>query len=241
MSGRSQGEVEVRVSEFVDSIKKYQHLSRQNIDLKVAADVEAVQQAIISSVREKIVSYPTLRDAIEGLREDGSLGVYASMAAEVVGEDVPDLDDALSAALEGELDRPGVRSTLIALQAVARAYSEGVQSERGLGHQVTGVCSLCGAKSETMVRRGGDYLMVCHFCSYMWVNSRDTIICPYCGNDDPLSIGVYSDRSRRVALARCQECESVWRVILDDSIRAPPIILPLIALGAEAFRRALPE
>jgi formate dehydrogenase maturation protein FdhE len=135
---------------------------------------------------------------------------------------------------------PGFRSGFLALQAVARAYSSRLLEE-GVVEEPSAKCPVCGVRSETMVRRGGDYFMVCHFCSYEWRVSRGRIMCPYCGALNPISIGIYSDKKRRLGLAHCQECGGTWRCILDETIRAPRQLLPLIALGAEVYRRLLEE
>jgi len=134
--------------------------------------------------------------------------------------------------LAGDIDTPGAKAALITVQAVARA----VARLRDPVNLLSATCPVCGAESKTMVARDALY-MVCHFCGYQWIVSRGEVVCPYCGTNDPISIGVFTDKKRRIGLFTCQECGSTWRAIMDRSIRAPATLLPLIAVGAEHYRR----
>ncbi|ESQ26142.1 MAG: Protein involved in formate dehydrogenase formation [uncultured Acidilobus sp. OSP8] len=150
-------------------------------------------------------------------------------------------EESLTKALEGDVSSRGSRSALLVFQAVARAYASHYERKNGTVEEVTAYCPLCGSESRTMVRVGEEYLLVCHLCGYAWRVSRKTLACPFCGNSNPFSIGIFMDKDGRLGLAYCQECGSSWRVVLDERVAsAPRILLPLLALAAERLRGALP-
>jgi len=224
------------LEDFKRALVKYGHFFKHmKLDRGLVLAVEEVQLDVMKEAYNEIDVGESLDRNIKRLTERGLIRSWASRIAGVIGEEHRDLD--VLDALAGGLEKPGARSTLLAVQAVARAYANKLL-ENGVGYEPSARCPVCGLESKTMVKRGRFYNMVCHFCGYEWRVS-DRIVCPFCGSRDPVSIGVFSDRARRVALARCQDCGSTWRVIMDESINAPRILLPLIALRAEAFRTVL--
>ena len=146
-----------------------------------------------------------------------------------------DFEKALERFLSGELETPEAKVVAIIVQSLARCIAHH-RLVRGVEDRLSPYCPVCGAESRTMVVRQDGYHMVCPFCGYEWRISRSMPRCPWCGNDNPISIGVFTNKQRRIGLMVCQECGNTWRAILDRSIKAPNILLPLISLGAERFR-----
>ncbi|MEB3859658.1 MAG: formate dehydrogenase accessory protein FdhE [Desulfurococcales archaeon] len=231
------------LEEFRRALDKYGHLVRiREFDPETALVIEEAQLRIIEDIGRGLEDKGTgsLEELLDSLVESGTLYRYVDMIADAIGEKVEDPEGALRAVIRGEEGVPGFRSVFLALQAVARAYALLLLKE-GPVEEPSSKCPACGIRSETMVKRGDDYHMVCHFCSYEWVASRGRMMCPYCGTTDPIAIGLYSDKKRRLGLAHCQECGSTWRCVLDETIKAPRQLLPLIALGAEVYRRFLED
>ncbi|MCX8195970.1 MAG: formate dehydrogenase accessory protein FdhE [Acidilobaceae archaeon] len=223
--------------ELASALMKYAHLVGSPINLEWVKSVERVQQEIMSQVRAEARESSDLRELLSQLDSSGKLEAMVRRVAGEIGDEVKDVRKAVAAALAGNAEEEGFRSALLTLQAVARAFAEGREAVA----EQSAFCPLCGARSETSFKRGDKYYMVCHFCSYVWLQSSGKPTCPYCGNSSEISIGMFSDRQRRLALMKCWECGSTWRAILDETIRAPAIVLPLIAMGAESFRRAAEE
>lgn len=224
------------VEDFRKALVKYGHFFKHmKLDRSLVLAVEEAQQEVMREAYKEVDVGEDLSENIKRLSREGLIDSWARRMAEAIGEEPRSVD--VWEALSGDLDKPGVRPMLLALQAVARAYADKLL-ERGVGYEPSARCPVCGLESRTMVKRGRFYNMICHFCGYEWRVS-DKIVCPYCGSRDPVSIGVFSDKARRVALARCQDCGSTWRIIMDEAITAPRILLPLIALKAEAYRSVL--
>lgn len=232
-------DVEAELAEFKESLSKYLHLARVKLDVGTVELVERIQLELIREVEPAIDPEATLRENLEALMMRGVLKSLSEKVGGRIGDEVRDFEAAYASALNGDLEREGSKSVLIVVQAVSRAYANLRLESKGMVTELTDICPVCGAKSETMYKRGSEYRMACHFCGYEWVASVGRVICPICGNSDEFSLGYYSDKDRRVALFHCQECDGSWRSILDESIRAPRILMPLIALGAEAFRPLL--
>ncbi|MCE4599478.1 MAG: formate dehydrogenase accessory protein FdhE [Desulfurococcales archaeon] len=228
------------LEEFELGLRKYRHfIKRLDLDVESIKRVEEVQLKIGELLKDSRIldGREGLREVIGKLLDSGILARLVEEASMELNLTSPgDLEEALKRVLAGDLDYPGAHATLIVLQGIARFYADSVLEREGLGHEPSAKCPLCGAMSETMVKKGDAYTMVCHFCAYQWVVSRRSLMCPYCGSTHPISIGIYSDKKKRIALARCQDCGATWRLILDESIRPPRVLLPLIALGAEAYR-----
>ncbi|MCS7107066.1 MAG: formate dehydrogenase accessory protein FdhE [Acidilobaceae archaeon] len=220
--------------ELASALVKYAHLIGTPINVDWIKKVERAQQEIIKQVRERARESDTLSSFLSKLDSSGELPELVKKVAQEIEEEVPDVRRAIAAALSGNSEEEGFRSALLALQAVARAFAEGKEAVA----EQSAFCPLCGARSETIYRRGNKYYMVCHFCTYTWIQSTERPSCPYCGNYSEFSIGMFSDKQKRVALMKCWECGSSWRVILDESIRAPAVAIPLIGMAAEKFRRA---
>lgn len=240
---RTVDEASKKLEEFREALRKYGHLVRvREFDPELASSIEERQLQIIEDalrvIRERKPS--SLEELLNALLADGRLQRYVTIMAEALGETISDPEDTIRAVIEGEEAASGFRSGFLALQAVARAYADAALGE-GLAEEPSSRCQLCGAKSETMVKRGEDYVMICHFCYYEWVVSRGRMMCPYCGTADPIAIGIYTDKRRRLGLAHCQNCGSTWRYVMDEGIKAPRQLLPLIAFGAEVYRRFLEE
>ena len=241
-------EVRRRVNELVTAITRYRQLHGLNVDLRVARSVEDLQARIILELKERGV-VKELSSASEALRrllerERSLLLEFYRAASELTGDpEVPgDFDDVLASALSGDVEKPGARAILLVVQAVARAVAEERLNSGEPESDLSVYCPVCGAASETMYKRKGVFYMVCHFCGYTWrITGSDLLVCPACGATAPIDVGVVADKHKRLGMAACQRCGFRWRVILDEHLRAPLIVLPLIAMGAERYRPALEE
>ena len=194
---------------------------------------------LLSLARDAVAGGNSLEFFIAIVKSRGLLAEAVKIIASVLKVEVDErqIDRLLAEALSGNIDTSEHRAVLLAAQAAARAYATAFEESRGMIYEPSAYCPLCGAQSRTMVKDGEDHYMICHFCYYAWrVPSQP--YCPYCGTSHPLSVGLYTGRLRRLALAECQDCGSTWRLILDKSIveRAPRQLLPLIALSAERLR-----
>jgi len=228
-------DVEDRLQDFRIALDKYLHLLRGGtVDKEKALLVERIQLELMAEAESLLEGEipGEAQAALDKLERMGWLDQAIRRVGSRINDEPGDPKKALEAFLRGDLDEPGARAALIVVQAVARLVAE----HREPVNLLSAMCPVCGAESRTMVSRDALY-MVCHFCGYQWIVSRGEVVCPYCGSNDPISIGVFTDKRRRIGLFTCQECGSTWRGILDRSIRAPPILLPLIAYGAEIFRR----
>lgn len=231
--------VEERIAEFERALDKYLHFLRGGrIDRDLALRIERIQLEIIEYL-SSILPDPPMEawEALGILRERGLLADVVERVSKATGDEPRDIDEALAAFQSGDLDKPGAKTLLIAVQAVARYVADKRLEKEGPLDIQTPHCPVCGAESKTMIVGNDGFYMICPFCAYKWRISRSKVVCPYCGSDNPISIGVFTDRRRRIGLFVCQECGATWRGILDRSIRAPRILLPLISLGAESFRR----
>ncbi len=225
------------LSEFEKAFNKYSHFFKHaRVDKKLAFSIEGIQQEAMRRASSLLDLDSSLEDNVRRLKDSLILDTARELA-KLLGDEVADADEAYRAALEGRLEEQGARAMLLAIQAIARAYAEAKLERDGQVYEPGSYCPVCGLQSRTMVRRRGRYYMVCHFCAYEWLLSSD-LKCPYCGESNPVAVGVFGDKGRRVMLAKCHTCGSTWRVIMDETIRAPRILLPLIALKAEAFRSA---
>jgi len=238
-------EVRRRVTELVTAITRYRQLHGLHVDLRIARSVEELQARIIVRLKSEEVLHgsSTAREALSRLldeRRDLILEFYRE-AADLTGDppDPGDLESILASALRGDVERPGSKSMLLVLQAIARAVAEIREESGGSGAELSIYCPVCGAASETMARRRGWYYMICHFCGYTWRVSGELLTCPNCGATAPIDVGVVTDKHKRLGLAGCQRCGYTWRVLMDEHVRAPNIVIPLIAMGAERYRSAL--
>lgn len=231
--------VEEKLAEFEKALDKYLHLLRGGrIDRDLAVKIEKAQLEIINQLSLVLPNPPDeAQSALRALHEKRLLAEIVRRTAALTGDEPVDIDEALAAFQSGDLEKPGARTMLIVVQAIARYIAEKRLEKEGPPEALTPYCPVCGAESKTMIVGNDGFYMVCPFCAYQWRISRDRVVCPYCGSANPISIGVFTDRRRRIGLFVCQECGSTWRGILDRSIRAPRILLPLISLGAESFRR----
>ncbi len=235
-----------RVSELRSGLHRYRHLLKGGeVDYDIALKVEEIESKIIDEIinNKKIIEILENNDlqvALSRLRD--FIAEKARIAAEELGDNIEDVDEALEAFYVGDQEKPGFRSVFIVIQAIARVKSEIFEEKNGQVVNPSPVCPVCGAISRTMVKEeDGRFTMVCPFCGYKWTVSRRKLICPYCGNSDPLSLGIFTGRkSKRLGLAWCQACGMTWRVVLDYTIRVPRLLLPVIAHGAEIYRSMLP-
>ena len=228
-------DVESKLQEFRTALDKYMHLLRGGrVDKEKAVLVEKIQLELMREASEELGDAGDIdvNQALIVLSRKGWLGKAIQKVSREIGETVEDVERAVEAFLRGDIEYPGAMSALIVVQAVARL----IASRKPVVRLVSARCPVCGAESKTMIVKDGIY-MVCHFCGYQWLVSTQGMVCPYCGTTDPISIGVFTDKKRRIGLFTCQECGSTWRAILDRNITAPSILYPLIAMGAEAFRR----
>ncbi len=237
-----------RLASFVRSLNRYAGMLGLKINIELAKKVEEVQLKIMDDVARTLNEMwngnLSLQDLLAKLAETGLLKNLITFAASSIGEHVePEkAEEALSRAISGDLSESGSKGALLAFQAIARSYAEKFAEARGSIQEVTAFCPLCGSESRTMVKRGNSFFMVCHLCGYAWKVSEGSAVCPFCGNDNKFKIGTFMDKEMRYGLMYCQECGSSWRVILDENMAAAPnIIIPLLAMGAERFRSALPS
>ncbi|AFZ71031.1 uncharacterized protein involved in formate dehydrogenase formation [Caldisphaera lagunensis DSM 15908] len=233
------------IEEFVSSIRRYGHLAGFKIDIEIARKIEEIQLNIINDINKMIsnLQYDDLNSFVSSLSQQGTLQELIKETSKSLGEEIEkkDADNALKEALEGNMDFKGAKTSLIVLQALSRLYAEKFEEKNGNISNQSPYCPVCGSESKTMIKTNNEYKMVCHFCGYTWKVSDKKIVCPYCGNDEEFSLGIFSDKEGRIGLVFCQKCKSSWRIILDESIKAPSIVLPLIALGGEKFKGALPK
>ncbi len=229
------------LDEFTRAYRKYSHFfSHLKADAGLIRRVEEAQQAVMERVRSLLDTSLSLEENLDKPEVKRELEQAVEEIARALGDEPPNPEEALEAVSSGRVDGPG-RIGLLALQAVARAYADKLLEEQGPGYEPSQYCPVCGTPSQTMVKEERSFYMVCHFCTYKWLVSQRGLLCPYCGNTNPVSIGLFSDRKRRVALALCQECGTLWNIIVDESIKAPRVLLPLIALNAQAYRVFIPD
>lgn len=214
------------------ALMRYAHLIGSSFNVEWVRRVENAQRKIMEAVAEDVKNHDDLEELLAHLLQSGRLYDLASMLARELGEEIASGKDSIEAALSGNSEAPGFRAGFLTIQAVARAFAEEAESVESSDAS----CPICGSRSETMWKREGDYYMVCHFCGYTWLQSRKRPSCPYCGNKVEISLFIVTDKQRRVALLKCEECKSTWRAVIDETIRAPPILVPLIAMAAEKFR-----
>ncbi len=235
--------VRKRVSELVRALTLYRGLHGiRDLDIDRIRSVERAQAKAMARLRGLVRLDESLSEFVARLLEDGVLVEVAGLIASELGLEAPGEDEAerlIANILAGDLGSKGSEALLLALQSAARSYSEALSEAGFRVSSVSDKCPVCGAASETMVRRGDGHYMVCHFCSFMWKVSGEAIACPKCGATAPLDVGVFSDKARRIGLVKCWRCGFSWRAVLDVNLKAPPIAYPLIALGAERFREAL--
>ncbi len=232
---------------FESALRRYSQMLGLKVNIGMAVKVEAVQRRIMDDVKRLLEGQAEglegLSDLLARLSNIGLLRNYIVYVGQELGDEVsPDkIDETLVRAFEGDVNSAGAKSALLAFQAVARAFAESYERSNGILNEVTAYCPICGSESRTMVRTRDGFLMVCHMCGYAWRVSSDKLTCPFCGNANPFSVGLFTDRDRRFGLAYCQECGSTWRVILDEGMASTPrVLLPLLALAAERLRGALP-
>ena len=217
------------VHAFEEALKKYGFLMLDEPDLEEAKKVEEAQLLILRRVRGAIDLSKGLEEVIDSMEADGSLSEAAEEIADALGWQAPAGGDSR--------DREVV-PVVLAIQAVARAYAEEYERKNGVVEWEGDRCPLCGTESDAMVVEGDRYYMICPLCGYKWLQSEGSLRCPRCGEE--VKLGVYSDKSGLLGLAKCQGCGHTWHIVLGD-IDAPRIVIPLIAMGAERFRRALPD
>ncbi len=240
------GSVRRRLREFRLALSRYEHLSGVRVDKGLSLKVEeaelVVEEALLPAAREAVSQGLDFKGYVERIEAAGSLERLASEAASILGYRGETLDyrTALARLAEGAEVGEEERLAFILIQGAARAYARAYEEAYGRAEALTAECPLCGGSSDVMVKREDGYYMVCPFCFYEWRTGAE-VACPYCGSTDRLAIGMFMDRARRVALAHCQDCGSSWKVVLDPSIRAPRVLLPLIALAAEKYKALIPN
>jgi len=202
------------ISEFREALERYMHLLRGGrVDVAKAVEVEEIELNLIGELAAALPDPPaTAHEALTRLASTGWLWNAIRKVGERIGDEPRDPETALKAFLSGNLEEPGAKAALIVAQAVARHVAESRLARNGVHEEITPRCPVCGAESKTMVVKRDGYYMVCHFCAYEWRISRTgRMVCPYCGSDNPVSIGVFTDRRRRIGLFVCQDCGATWR------------------------------
>ncbi|MGC8969283.1 MAG: formate dehydrogenase accessory protein FdhE [Conexivisphaera sp.] len=227
------------LEKFEEAIRKYRALLPEEPDLDRAKRIEEVQLRIADELRDLIDEGAGLDAVLGELDANGTLRALIEEVAEELGpEDRVDAEEAYRKAVGGDVEGVEGMSALLVIQAVARAYAEKYEARNGRSRSDSDACPLCGTESRTMVREGNTYYMVCPLCSHEWYLSDGSLRCPKCGESERL--GVYTDRRGILGLASCQGCGHTWHLILGE-VDAPRVVLPLIGMGAERFRRALPR
>ncbi len=223
---------------FEDSLRRYGHLMAEAPDPASARRIEGAQLEIMQEVAGDVDVSKPLDEVLEALISRGFLEEAVRRIAAAMGDSPPDAAAAYQSLRSGDLEDRGAQAALLAIQAFARAYAEKYESKNGAVEWRGGSCPLCGTESRAMIRENGDYYMVCPLCGYKWLVSKGRPTCPRCGEEERL--GVYTDRRGVVGLAACQGCGHTWYIVMDE-LEVPRMLIPLIATGAERFRRALPE
>ncbi|WP_131160048.1 formate dehydrogenase accessory protein FdhE [Aeropyrum pernix] len=235
-----------RVSELVRSLMSYKSLHKLDLpDLEKVKEVERLQSEIIEDLRGRIdVERCDARCVI--LKSGELLGRekldgYCRRAQSLLGLEPSGCspEDLAGLAETTSIDPDKTGGLLLVVQGLLRGLSEELKRQgyswSGISHR----CPVCGLESETMVRKGDGYYMVCHMCFFTWLVSRGIPVCPRCGSTVPLEVGIFTDKSRRIGLGFCSRCGYSWRILLDQYMSVPDHAAPLIALGAERFRPAM--
>jgi len=231
--------IQDEIKHYRNALRKYKHLLKGGkIDENIAVKIEEIELNLIKQLYSTDLCDTTLN--LEDLLKSSKIHEWIlekiREVASNLGEEIDDPEQAINAFLEGKINIKGINSAFIVIQSVARCLANTMLNHNKID-DLTPYCPVCGAESKTMVLMDDGYNMVCPFCHYVWRISKNTLRCPYCGNSNPVSLGVFSDRTRRIGLVVCQECGSTWRIIMDRNIKAPRSLLPLISLGAEAYKR----
>ncbi len=234
------------VEELRRAFEKYIHLLKGGrVDIRKSLEIESMEEKIIKDIFSNKIDInlnKDLNNILDELFNNGALLDLIKQVGEEMNAHVSSPRKAYENFLVGNLDDAGARVAFIVVQAIARAKAI-VEESKGVVEEITPFCPLCGAESRTMVKREDGYFMVCSFCGYTWRISR-VFTCPYCGNRDKMSLGVFTDkRTRRIGLAWCQECGSSWRIILDEKLSRslPRLFIPVIAHAAEVYRVVLED
>lgn len=238
--------VKRRLRELRVSLSKYEHLAGLKLQRTAILKTEEAQlramEKLRPAARSAVASAKSLDELASELAASGVLEEVVSEIAEALGVEgykgVYEALDSIASGEAGDEERPA----FLALQALARVYAEEYEAARGVVESRGAACPVCGSTSDVAIYDGEAYYMLCPLCFYKW-RVGGGIECPYCGSRDPVAIGLFMDRQRRVALAHCQSCGSSWKLILDPSLarRAPRLVIPLIALAAEKYRGLTPE
>ena len=236
----SKGGVAERLREFRRALTRYGPSIEHRIPRGLALKIEEAEQVIIESLRGRASLYVRdgrgLDEFMDDLKASGEVDRLIVEVAERIGVNVEDPRAARDALEAGDYASKQAMAAFIVYQAVARAYAEAYRDQLGTVDKGDAQCPVCGATSDLAIVRDDGVYMSCPFCYYEW-RLGDDIRCPYCGNEDRLSIGLFMDRQRRVALAHCQQCGSTWKVVLAPdlgSLVRP--VLHLVAHGVERFK-----
>jgi len=241
--------VEDLVNEFRHALERAERTFKLEVPLDVATKIEELQLEVIDELKEKahaaVEENKSLDQCVAEVLPSLLNKYYLTFIEELdLRNNVEDLGEAILNLEAGRIDTNGSRVVFLIVQAVARAYAEAFERVKGVIERRSTRCPLCNVESDIIVRwPDGTYRMLCPFCGYTWIVSRGSLVCPRCGSKNPVALGVFSDRERRVGLFVCQDCGYKAKIILDVNIvkRFPRSVLPLIALNGERYRPFLRE
>jgi transposase-like protein len=237
------------LEDFREGLERAKRILKLDIPIETAMIIEKNQIDIINYLLPKAKEYVKgdrdLKDLVSEALDDIIKKFYYVFAKDLeVKDDVESPEEALNNLLSGRTDLNGSKILILIIQAIARAYATAYEELKGTIERRSTVCPICGMNSDVIIKwPDGSYRMICPFCGYTWIISKETLLCPRCGSRDPVGIGVFSDREGKIGLFVCQDCKFTAKIILDSSLvrKVPRMLLPLIALYGERFRSFLKE
>ncbi len=232
------------LDDFKDGLNRIRRMLKLDIPFEKAVTIEKNQLKIIREL------FPKAKEAVrkdlkpEDLASEVSEKVvkefYYKFADELkIRNNVEKPEEAFNNLLAGRSDTNGTRIIILIIQAIARTYARAHEEIHGVREIRDYKCPICGNESDIIVKwPDGSYRMICPFCGYTWIISRNKLVCPKCGSENPVSLGVFTDKEMKVGLFVCQDCGFKAKIILDPDlvIRIPRILLPLLASAGDKFR-----
>ena len=237
------------LDEFKYGLNRVKRILKLEIPLDIAITIEKNQLTIIKSLlpvaRDFVKRGSTLEDLISQTSEKVIKEYYYKFAEDLdVRNNVEEPKEALNNLIAGRTDTNGTKIVVLITQAIARSYATAYEEIYGIKEVRDHRCPLCGSESDIIVKwSDGSYRMICPFCGYMWIISRNKLVCPKCGSTSPVSLGVFTNKEMKVGLFVCQDCGFKAKIILDPDLasRIPRILLPLLASAGDRFRGLIRE
>jgi len=234
---------------MIPGLNRVKRILKLEIPLDIAITIEKNQLTIIKSLlpmaRDFVKRGSKLEDLISQTSEKIIKEYYYEFARDLeIRNNVEEPKEALNNLIAGRTDTNGTKVVVLITQAIARSYAMAYEEIYGIKEVRDYRCPLCGSKSDIIAKwPDGSYRMVCPFCGYTWIISKNKLICPKCGSKNPISLGVFTDKEMRVGFFVCQDCGFKAKIILDSNLasRIPRILLPLLASAGERFRDLVRE